>query len=226
MLSEGTQSKENSGLKIDSRINSIPAIRVSSGCLNCQTSARLSVWCFSQELVISFFWFFAQWEITGIVKNWLKMTPNYSFLDFLKSFVISFSWKWGKMKIDIIIDISLLFPHLAKFCFSSYEPKYCWQIKLQDSLKCNIARKKRIMNFIFGMQINTEFFYKLILSFWVCVASHAQSTQNKKFTYPCISPKNVGNEFDFLPTNKYQNFLQIDNITLRVQSLPFKKHPK
>ena len=35
------------------------------------------------------------------------------------------------------------------------------------------------MKFIFGIQINIEVFYKLLLSFWVCVARHAQSTQNK-----------------------------------------------
>ena len=41
------------------------------------------------------------------------------------------------------------------------------------------------MQFIFGMQLNIEVFYKFILSFWVCVTRHAQSTQNKKFAYLC-----------------------------------------
>ena len=36
-----------------------------------------------------------------------------------------------------------------------------------------------MMKCIFGIQINIEVLYKLILSVWVCVASHAQSTQNK-----------------------------------------------
>ena len=40
-----------------------------------------------------------------------------------------------------------------------------------------------MMKFIFGMQINIEVSYKLILSFLVCVIRHAQSTQNKKFAY-------------------------------------------
>ena len=35
------------------------------------------------------------------------------------------------------------------------------------------------MKFLFGMQINIEIFYKLILSLWVWVARHAKSTQNK-----------------------------------------------
>ena len=45
-------------------------------------------------------------------------------------------------------------------------------IKLQDSLKCNISRKKEMMKFIFGIQINIKVFCKLILSFWVCATRH------------------------------------------------------
>ena len=63
-------------------------------------------------------------------------------------------------------------------------PKYCQPIKLQDSLKYNIARKKWMMQFIFCMQINIEVFRKMILSFWVSGNRHAQSTQNK-LAYLC-----------------------------------------
>ena len=42
-----------------------------------------------------------------------------------------------------------------------------------------------MMKSIFGMQRNSKIFYKLILSFWVCTARHAESTQNRKFAYPC-----------------------------------------
>ena len=76
-----------------------------------------------------------------------------------------------------------LIPYLAKFWFLNYELKCCQTIKLQDSIKSNISRKKWMMKFIFGMQINIEGFYKFMLSFWVCVNRHAQSTQNKKFAY-------------------------------------------
>ena len=76
------------------------------------------------------------------------------------------------------------------------------------------------------MHINTEVFYKLILSFWECVSRHAQSSQNKIFTYLCNSPKKVGNEVNLLATNKYQNFQQINNITLGVRNMPFPKYPK
>ena len=47
-----------------------------------------------------------------------------------------------------------------------------------------------MMKFVFGMQINSKVFYKLILSFWVCIARLAQSIQNRKFVYLCnISSK-------------------------------------
>ena len=63
---------------------------------------------------------------------------------------------------------------------------------MQDFLKCNISRKKRVTKFVFCMQINTEVLYKLILSFWAWVTRHAESTQNKKFTYLCNSPQRRG----------------------------------
>ena len=53
----------------------------------------------------------------------------------------------------------------------------------QTPLKCNISRKKWMMKFVFGMQINIKVFYKFILSFWLCVARHAQSAQHK---YACL----------------------------------------
>ena len=72
------------------------------------------------------------------------------------------------MKTNIVIDILPAIPYPTRFWFLSYRAKYCWPIKLQDSLKCNISGKKWLVKFICGMQINTEVFYKLILSF-VCV---------------------------------------------------------
>ena len=101
---------------------------------------------------------------------------------------------------------------MAKFWFWSYWPKCGWSIKLQDSFKCNAWRKKWIMKCIFVMQMNTEVFYRLILSFWVCIARHAQSTQNKKFAYLCnISRKTWGFDFFCLQINK--SFWQVDSIS-------------
>ena len=73
-----------------------------------------------------------------------------------------------------------------------------------------------MVKFIFGTHINIEIFYKLILSFWVYIARHAQSPQNKKFAYLCnIS---VGDKVDFLPADKHKSFLQVESITLGVHS--------
>ena len=66
------------------------------------------------------------------------------------------------------------------------------------SWNCNILRKKWIMKFIFGLQINIEVFYKLIQSLWICVTRHAQSTQNEKFEYLCnYLLKTMGDEVGF-----------------------------
>ena len=62
---------------------------------------------------------------------------------------VSFSWRQSKMKTNIAIDISPTYS--AKFGYSSYGPKCCQPINLQDSLKCNILRKKWMMKFIFCM---------------------------------------------------------------------------
>ena len=47
------------------------------------------------------------------------------------------------------------------------------------------------MNSIFGMEMNIEVFYKLILSFEVCINKFAQGTQNK-FPYLCNTPRTAG----------------------------------
>ena len=103
------------------------------------------------------------------------------------------------MKTNIVIEISL--------------PPYIWQIlvlhlwakMLKDSLKCNILRKKWVMKFIFGMQISIEVFYKLILSFWVCVIRHDQNNQISLHIFQYLQ-KNVKDEVDFLPADKRESF--------------------
>ena len=71
------------------------------------------------------------------------------------------------------------------------------------------------MNFIFGIQINMEVFYKLILSFWVCVTKHAQSTQNNKFAiFLQYLKKDVSDEVDFLHADKHKGLLQTDTMIL------------
>ena len=84
----------------------------------------------------------------------------------------------------------LIFPHKSQItyqnsCYWAMGQTWCQPIKLQYSLKLNISRKKWMLKFNFGMQINIEVFYELIISFCVYIARHAQSNQNKKFVYLC-----------------------------------------
>ena len=77
------------------------------------------------------------------------------------------------------------------------------------------------------MQVNIEVFNRFSArSVWVCVARHAQSTQNKKFACLCISPKNVRDKVDFLHADKHESFLQVVIITLGVRSQACPKYPK
>ena len=69
----------------------------------------------------------------------------------------------------------------------------------------------------FCLQINKKVFCKLRVSFLVCVARNAQTTQNNKFKMSLHYLKeNVKDEVDFLPVDKRQRFLQIETIVLVV----------
>ena len=61
-----------------------------------------------------------------------------------------------------------------------------------------------------------EVFYKLILSFWVCVTKNAQSTQNNKLFAISLQylKKDVSDEVDFLHSDKHKDLLQIDAMIL------------
>ena len=61
-----------------------------------------------------------------------------------------------------IIDISLPIPYLGKFWFSSYGEK-CSSNQIAGFFKMLYLKKEVNDKFIFGMQINIELFYKLIL---------------------------------------------------------------
>ena len=57
--------------------------------------------------------------------------------------------------------------------------------------------------------------YKLIVSLWLCIARHAQSIQNNKFTISLQYLKeNIKDEADVLHKDKHQSFLQADFNTL------------
>ena len=127
------------------------------------------------------------------------------------------------MKSNIVIDTSTLFPYEAKLCFSNHRSKCGWTIKLQVSLKCNISRKKKVMEVIFGMQINIKVFYKLVLSFYVCVVRHAKITQTKKFAYLCSKIRRQWSWFFFLQKATKVLYKMIVSL-LGVPSLTFSKY--
>ena len=81
------------------------------------------------------------------------------------------------------------------------------------------------MKFIFCMQIKIKVFYKLIVSIWVNVTRHAQSTQNKLACLCNISIK-AWVWVDFLPVDKHKRFLQDDSITSGVQNQACPKYWK
>ena len=96
-------------------------------------------------------------------------------------------------------------------------PRKVWQMKLiffpadkHEVLKtaslqylCNISRKLGRMKLIFCLQINVKGFFKLILSFYVCAARHAQITQNNKFAISLQHlKKEVSDDVHFLHANK------------------------
>ena len=73
---------------------------------------------------------------------------------------------------------------------------------------CNISSKTWGMKLIFCMQINVKVFYKIIVSLWVWVARHAQSTQNRNFAISLqYIMENVKDEIGFLPADQRLKFL-------------------
>ena len=84
-----------------------------------------------------------------------------------------------------------------------------------------------MMKFIFGMEIHIEVFCKSILSFYVYLAIHTQSTQNKKFAYVCnISRKTCETKLIFCLPDEHEIFLQDDSIFLDMHSQACPKYPK
>ena len=65
------------------------------------------------------------------------------------------------------------------------------------------------MNLIFCLKIN-RFLQIAFIILGVCVARHAQITQNNKFAISLqYHKKNVSDEVDFLHAEKYESLLQI-----------------
>ena len=58
-------------------------------------------------------------------------------------------------------------------------------------------------------------FFKLLLSFYVCVARHPQITQNNKFAVSLqYLKKELSDEIDLLHAGEHENLLRIDGMIL------------
>ena len=109
---------------------------------------------------------------------------------------------WGLVQVDtIILGVS------SQAC-----PKYP---KYKVCISLQYLQKSIGLKLIFCLQINTKVFYKLIVPLWVCIARHAQSTQNNKFSISFhYLKKKWSYEVGFLHADKHESFLQIDSIIL------------
>ena len=69
--------------------------------------------------------------------------------------------------------------------------------------------------FEFSLLIIAKRFFKVILSFLMFVARHAQIIQNKKFAFSLqYLKREVNDKVDFLHAGKHENLLQIDTMIL------------
>ena len=83
------------------------------------------------------------------------------------------------------------------------------------------------MKLVFCLQINIKGFFKIILSFSVRVAKHAQINWNNKFALSFqYLKKEVSDEVDFLHADKHESFLQIDTMIFDGDGQAFPKFPK
>ena len=70
--------------------------------------------------------------------------------------------------------------------------------------------KHELWNKFFFLQINTKSFYKLIVSLWVCMARHAESTQNNNFIISLQYLKeHVKDGVDFSPLIIVKRFFKV-----------------
>ena len=65
------------------------------------------------------------------------------------------------------------------------------------------------------MKINIKVFYKMVVSFLLIIARHAQSTQKSKFVISVEYLKKRRDEVDCLHVDKHKNILQVHKINLQ-----------
>ena len=189
-------------------------------CLSVYLSAclcvRRSVRHFSQEFVISFFLIICMIVDIGIFKNWqpffpgnfifcqicakrAQNGPKVFFFTFWKIFPLVFSGNNLKWKLILL----LIFYHQSRICQDSGSRVMGRNDVGQSNCRVlwNVISQERSGRWsFFGMQISIEVFYKLILSFWVCVIRHDQNNQISLHIFQYLQ-KNVKDEVDFLPAD-------------------------
>ena len=80
------------------------------------------------------------------------------------------------------------------------------------------------MKFFFSQQIIIIDSFKLIFSFYMCVARHAQITKNNKVTFSLqYLKREVSDEVDFLHADEHESFLQIDTMIFVRDGQAFQK---
>ena len=128
-------------------------------------------------------WYFTTNPISGkilVLELWAKMLSvnqiaGFFKMQYLKKEVDDEVYFWHVDKHQSLPQVGTIILGLCNQACSKY-PKWEVCISLQ------YLQESMGVKLIFYLQINTTIFYKLIVSFWVCIARHAQSTQNNKFT--------------------------------------------
>ena len=80
------------------------------------------------------------WENGSKLGKWIKNGPKTACFEFIEIFFIKFCLISSIMQIFIICCVSAKIPHMGKFLFLRYNPKYSQPIRLQDCLINNISR--------------------------------------------------------------------------------------
>ena len=86
----------------------------------------------------------------------------------------------------------------------------------------------------FWLLVIVKGFFKMILSFYMCLARHAQINQNNNLLFLCNTfvislkylKKKVSVEVDFLHSDKHECLLQIDTMFVMGDGQTFPKFPK
>ena len=116
------------------------------------------------------------------------------------------------MKVLLILYLPSPTLCLAKFLFWSYCLKCSLPIRLHDSLKCKISRKKWVIKLIFCLLINIRVSYMMLLIAYgvrgqVCPKYQKWQVSN---IFVIVQKRGEG-KICFLHEDEHQSFLQADN---------------